>query len=98
MGQKSPLPLAFKIVAKARHKEIFLVSELGVQPRLVHACGSFQFLNACVRKPVLPKDRHRLFQNLLSAKALWTTHSHIISAKELNSSISLHPHHTLVIV
>src|SRR5580692_2348504 len=98
LGQKSPLSLALKIVPQARHKKIFLVSKLRIEPRLVHACSSFQFLNTRVRKPVLPKDRHRLFQNLLSAKALWTTHSHIISDKELNSSISLHPRHTLVIV
>jgi hypothetical protein len=32
LGQKSPLPLALKIVPKARYKEIFLVSELGIQP------------------------------------------------------------------
>src|SRR6202043_804020 len=55
-GQKSSLPLALKIVAKARHKKIFLVSELGVQPRLIHACGPFQFLKGRVRKPVLPED------------------------------------------
>jgi integrase len=33
---------------------------------IVHAGGSFQFLNARVRKPVLSKDRHRLLQNFLS--------------------------------
>src|SRR5258707_3696921 len=42
LSQKSPFSLALKIVAKARHKEIFLVTELGVKARLVHACGSFQ--------------------------------------------------------
>jgi len=33
---------------------------------------------ARIRKPALPKSGHRLLQNFLSDKALWTTHSHII--------------------
>jgi hypothetical protein len=32
LGKKPPLPLALKVVPKARHKKIFLVTELGIQP------------------------------------------------------------------
>jgi hypothetical protein len=77
-GEQSSLLLALEIMPKARHKKIFLVSEFGVQPRLVHASGSFQFLEARVREPVLPEDRHRLFQHFLSTKALWAPHGLII--------------------
>jgi hypothetical protein len=31
-GEKSSLLLALEVMPKARHKKIFLVSELGVQP------------------------------------------------------------------
>jgi hypothetical protein len=50
-GEKSSLLLALKVVSQTRYKEIFLASELGIKPRLVYACGSFQFLDARVRKP-----------------------------------------------
>jgi hypothetical protein len=32
LGQKSPLSLALKIVPQARHKKIFLVSKLRIEP------------------------------------------------------------------
>jgi hypothetical protein len=54
-GKKSSLLLAHKVVSQARDKEIFLVSELGVQPRFIHTCGSFQFLEAGVGEPVFQK-------------------------------------------
>jgi hypothetical protein len=32
LGEKPPLPLALKVVPKARYKKIFLVSEFRIQP------------------------------------------------------------------
>jgi hypothetical protein len=32
LGQKSPLPLALKIVPKARYEQIFLVTKLRIEP------------------------------------------------------------------
>jgi hypothetical protein len=32
LGEKSPLPLALKVVPEACNKKIFLVSELGIKP------------------------------------------------------------------
>ena len=42
---RSPLfSLALEVMPKARYKKIFLVSELRIQPRLVHTCGPLQVL------------------------------------------------------
>src|ERR1700733_1902564 len=78
LGEKPSLLLALKIVPKACNKKIFLVAELCIQSRLVHACGSFQILKAGIRKSMLPEDRHRLLQHFLAAKTLRASHRHII--------------------
>jgi len=39
-------------VPKTPQKEIFLISELGIETRFVHTCGLFEVLKASSRKPL----------------------------------------------
>jgi hypothetical protein len=75
LSEKPPFSLALEVMPKARYKKIFLVTELRIQPRLVHTCGPLQVLEACVGEPMLPEDRHRFLQYFLSAKVLRAPHA-----------------------